>query len=101
MNDHDVAESLPTGRKDDSKKPRWELLPMGPVVKVLTMGATKYAPDNWQLVADSRRRYYAAALRHLVAWWGGEKTDPESGLSHLAHAACNLLFLAWFDKNEK
>jgi len=32
-------------------------------------------------------------LRHLTAWWAGEDLDPESGLHHLAHAACCLMFL--------
>lgn len=38
-------------------------------------------------------RVYAAALRHLLAWWGGEDEDPETELSHLAHAACCVVFL--------
>jgi hypothetical protein len=35
----------------------------------------------------------AAALRHLIRWWRGEKIDPDSGLPHLAHAACSIFFL--------
>lgn len=85
-----------TGRKDDQDKDRWDLLPWGPVrwvVKVLTVGAKKYADDNWQLVPNARRRYFAAALRHLTAWYEGEPNDPEDGLPHLAHAICCILFL--------
>jgi hypothetical protein len=88
------------GAKFDAGKEPWHLLPWGPVrdvVRVLAYGADKYAPDNWQLVPEARKRYFAAAQRHLFAWWEGERTDPESGLPHLAHAACSLLFLAWFD----
>ena len=90
------------GEKFDQGKPRWDLLPWDQVediVKVLTMGAKKYSDDNWQEVPDAKRRYFAAALRHLTAWKRGELTDPESGLPHLAHAACSLLFLGWFDAN--
>lgn len=86
--------------KHDAGKARWDLLPMGAtaaVVDVLTYGARKYAPDNWRFVPDARTRYYAAAMRHLVAWWRGERRDSESGLPHLAHAACCLLFLAEID----
>lgn len=87
--------------KHDGEKPRWDLLPteaVGQIVDVLTFGARKYAPDNWRTVPEWRRRYFAAALRHLVAWWGGERADAESGLPHLAHAGCCLLFLASLDK---
>jgi hypothetical protein len=88
------------GFKADADKPRWDLLPLREVediVRVLTVGARKYADHNWQKVPEARRRYFAAALRHLVAWERGERADPETGLPHLAHAGCCLLFLAWFD----
>lgn len=89
-----------TGRKDDAAKPMWDLLPYGEVekiVEVLTFGAKKYAPDNWKKVPDAQRRYFAAMMRHLTAHQRGEDNDPESGLSHLAHAGCCLLFLMHFD----
>ncbi len=35
----------------------------------------------------------AAAQRHLIAHYSGEDIDPESGLPHLAHASCCLMFL--------
>ena len=88
------------GDKFDTEKPRWDLLPVGPVrsvVDVLTYGAKKYTPDGWMKVADPQRRYYAAALRHLTAWYEGERVDPESKLPHLAHAACSILFLLGFE----
>lgn len=91
----------PTGRKDDSEKLRYDLLPDRPIrdiVEVLTFGARKYAPNNWQKVPEWRSRYYAALQRHLVAWRMGERTDPESGLSHLAHAACCLVFIMALDR---
>lgn len=87
------------GRKFDSDKRPWHLLPMKPIeqiVDVLAYGAKKYAANNWQKLADPEDRYYAACLRHLTAWRMGETTDPESGIHHLAHAACNLVFLLWF-----
>ncbi len=87
--------------KHDAEKPRWDLLPLegvADVVDVLTFGARKYAPDNWRTVPEWRRRYYAAAMRHLVAWQRGERTDTESGLPHLAHAMCCLLFLAALER---
>jgi hypothetical protein len=86
----------PTGEKHDAGKEKYSLLPsrgIRAVVRVLMFGADKYGIDNWQLVADHRRRYYDAAVRHMTAWWDGEILDPESGCHHLAHAASCLLFL--------
>lgn len=71
---------------------------MQAIIKVLMLGAKKYGPENWRQVDDAQRRYYNAAIRHLVSWKLGEKIDPESGESHLAHAACCLLFLLEIDK---
>lgn len=71
-------------------------LPLRSVVAVLTYGAQKYAPESWQHVPDARRRYEDALDRHLNAWRCGENFDDESGLHHLSHAACNVLFLLWF-----
>lgn len=84
------------GRKDDAGKPRWSLIPdrgLEEVVKVLTYGARKYGDDNWREVEDGPRRYYDAAMRHLMAYRQGHWTDDESGLPHLAHAVASLLFI--------
>ena len=93
------------GKKNDSGKLRWQFLPwcqVEEVARVMDFGARKYAPDNWQKVPDARNRYFDAAIRHIIAWRGGEKKDPETGYHHLAHATCCLLFLIWFDqKGEK
>lgn len=63
---------------------------------VITFGAEKYAPNNWRLCEDTSR-YKDALLRHIFAYLSGEFTDPETGIEHLAHAACNLMFLQYFD----
>jgi hypothetical protein len=88
------------GKKFDSGKPRWSLLPEGAVadiVDVLEFGAKKYAENNWQMVPEGRTRYYDAAMRHIESWRNGELNDPETGLPHLAHAGCCLMFLSWLD----
>jgi hypothetical protein len=88
--------TMHVGRKDDTGKARWDLLPLEPIkelVDVLTFGAKKYGPNNWQTVDDGYHRYYSACMRHLVAHASGELFDPETKLSHLAHAMCNLLFM--------
>lgn len=87
-----------SGTKHDGGKLPWHLLPfdaIGQVVCVLQFGAKKYAERNWEKgIAHSR--VFAAAQRHLTAWWQGEDRDPETGLSHLAHAACCTLFMLAF-----
>lgn len=88
------------GLKYDSGKPKWNLLPLGAVqeiVKVLTFGAAKYGPDNWQGLEDAKARYQAALLRHLTQHQSGEPYDKESGLLHLAHIGANAVFLLWLE----
>jgi len=92
------------GIKHDGAKARWSLLPfkeLGQVVDVLDMGARKYGEGNWKNVYPMRDRYFNAAMRHIMAWWSGEKIDEESGRSHLAHAVCCLLFLMWHENLEE
>jgi hypothetical protein len=72
-------------------------LPLKAVAAVLTYGAAKYKIDSWQTVPNGAERYEDALDRHLNAWKSGEKNDEESGLHHLAHAACNVLFMLWFE----
>lgn len=88
--------------KFDAGKPRYSLVPpiaTRELAKVLTYGAKKYKPNNWQQV-DDISRYEDALFRHLNAWQSGELVDAESGLSHLSHALTNIAFLIYFeDKN--
>lgn len=62
---------------------------------VAGFGGVKYERYNfakgykWSLSFD-------ALQRHLLAFWGGENVDPESGLPHLAHAAWHCLALLTF-----
>lgn len=82
------------GIKFDGDKRDFTLLPWSSVeeiVKVLEFGARKYHRDNWKKVASDR--YVKAAFRHLVAYSQGEINDQESGLPHMAHLGCCVLFL--------
>jgi hypothetical protein len=86
------------GLKYDAGKPRLDLVywpHVEDVAKVLTAGAAKYKPNNWQKVENGVDRYFAAAMRHLIAYRSGELIDPETGLPHLAHAATNIMFLSY------
>jgi hypothetical protein len=91
-----MTDHIGVGAKHDAGKRRWDLLPWDAVaaaVDVLGFGAQKYGAHSWRAVPGARERYFAACIRHLHAWWKGEMLDPESGLPHLAHALCCVLFL--------
>lgn len=53
-------------------------------------GALKYGRHNWRHGEVLASTYFAAALRHLFAWFEGEDIDPDSGLSHLTKARSAL-----------
>lgn len=63
-------------------------------------GAKKYARFNWAR-GMSWSAVLASLLRHISAWQAGEENDPETGLSHLAHAMCNLRMLMLYKKTYK
>lgn len=101
---NNVQQPVDTGVKYDEGKLRFDLIDPyfeQDVAKVLTLGAEKYGVDNWKLVEDARARYIAAILRHLNAYRCGETVDNESNVSHLAHIATNLMFLAHFDREQQ
>lgn len=82
--------------KHDKDKSRVDLITpefifgMGNVLKY---GANVYGEDAWMSVPDGQKRYYAAAMRHLLSFKQGQINDIESGLPHLLHAATNLMML--------
>ncbi len=94
-----------TFKKFDTDKLHPSLLPVKPleeVIKVLMFGAEKYGRDNWkEATEEDQVRYLDALMRHAMAYVDGEEADEETGLSHLAHLACNALFLLEFGLQEK
>ncbi len=89
------------GVKFDSGKPDLSLIPpeiIESLGQVLSFGANKYASRNWER-GLSYSRVFASLNRHIWAWWDPTKSDkdPETGLSHLAHAACCIAFLLSYE----
>lgn len=83
------------GVKFDSGKRRVDLVPteaINALADILTAGAVKYGEHNWRYGMDWSR-VYGAAQRHLLAFWGGDDIDDESGMPHLWHALTNIAFL--------
>lgn len=90
----------PEGQKHDQDKAMMGLIPPLAelsVADVLTFGAKKYAPENWRKVDNAHSRYMDAAKRHINAYHRGESHDQESGLPHLSHAICCLMFMQELD----
>lgn len=84
--------------KADAGKLQLTLVPreiIREIAKVRMYGNAKYpegGPDNWRRV--SAQRYRDAMFRHMLAYLDDPKgVDPESGLLHLSHIACNVAFL--------
>lgn len=95
-----VASIMPGAIKYDQDKVPLHLLStyaLNETAKVMQFGAKKYAEHNWRK-GFTWSRPLSAAMRHITAFNNGEDKDPESGLSHLAHAACCIMFLLEFEK---
>lgn len=86
--------------KHDGEKIPLALLPteaLEEIAKVLSFGSRKYSDWNWAQ-GFKWSRLYSSTLRHLYAHMRGEDKDPETGLSHLAHAGANVLFLIYHER---
>lgn len=100
MHDADMLAdaALAEGRKDDGGKAPYHLIApeaLHGMAMVLDYGTRKYAPRNWEK-GMAWSRCFSAAMRHLWAWWRGERSDPESGMPHLWHAAfCVMALIAY------
>lgn len=88
------------GRKDDTGKLRFDLLPVGPLMKVAevyTIGAVKYSDRNWEK-GIKWGRIFAAMMRHAWNWWWGEKNDPIDGQHHLSSVVWCALSLMEYEE---
>ncbi len=78
------------------KKVYFSVIPWGVIAELgLAMfeGARKYGRHNYRAVGVRASVYFDACNRHLVDWWEGEDTDPDSGLSHITKAIASLTVL--------
>ncbi len=87
-----------TGVKHDNEKVPLDLL--SPIAllataKVMAVGAKKYSAHNWR-GGFKWSRLIGACMRHLLAYMAGEDLDPETGLPHIDHLACEVMFLQEF-----
>jgi hypothetical protein len=95
----EVIKQSPGGVKFDVGKPTFRLISFDAIAainKVLIFGGQKYGDRNWEKGMDWSRPW-EACIRHLEAWMRREPHDPESGMSHLWHAGCCILFLITYE----
>ena len=99
LTEHDVRHIRPEGGDAENpkdrlgqRKPPLHLIPPAAEIAesvVMALGASKYGPFSWRQSKVKASVYVSAARRHLAQWFDGQDADPESGVSHLAHArAC-------------
>ncbi len=89
-----------TGMKFDTGKPMMDLVRpefTEGVAKVLTFGAQKYEAHNWAK-GIQYSRIVAALDRHMNEIKKGNWYDAESGLPHIDHVGCCVMFLSCFMK---
>ena len=88
-----------TGGEKGAKECRVSLSPVAPleeIAKHFGRGAAKYSDRNYEL-GYAYSLSFDAAMRHLLAWWDGERLDGELGSHHLAAAAFHLIALMEFE----
>ena len=98
---------MSVGIKNDKGKRQWWYLDsfwpdIEEVVEVLEYGDKKYPAEDgskWKRLDDPEKRFKDALFRHQLEYRKGNKVDPETGKSHLAHLITNALFLMYFDRN--
>jgi hypothetical protein len=71
---------------------------VSPIVKAYQaiahfLGNVKYGAWNYRAGGARASVYYAAAGRHMDAWWEGEEDDPTDGTPHLANAMACIAIL--------
>jgi len=63
------------------------------MAKVLEFGAEKYDRNNWMKNAADKCELIDSLERHVAALLDGEELDPDSGLHHIGHIMCNVMFI--------
>ena len=94
----DKNRQFETGAQRDQaeNKLRVSLVPHEALDRVLKRyldGAEKYGENNW-MKGMPLSVYYDSAMRHMHAWWAGEKDED-----HAAAAVWNILCAMWTESN--
>ena len=96
--DGEVRTTSSTGGQKGVKPQRYDLIPIGPLNQLAELygkGAEKYDEHNFRKGYEWSKSY-AAAMRHMTAFWNGEDIDPEMGLPHVICATFHMFALVEF-----
>ena len=91
------------GKKNDTGKLRFDLIPVEPlrkVAEVYSIGSRKYVDRNWEKGLQWGR-VFAALQRHAWAFWNGEQVDKDDGQHHLASVVWCALALMEYERTHK
>lgn len=88
--------SNPKDAVGTAKVPLLSVLPLrvlSGLALALLEGARKYGRHNYRACGVRASVYVDAVGRHVAAWYEGQDTDPDSGLSHIDKAIASLVVL--------
>jgi hypothetical protein len=99
---HGTKETNPKDAIGSNKAPM-STVPAGVLAEIgvaMLEGKAKYGAYNYRAMGVRASVYYDATMRHLMAWWEGEDTDPDSGMSHITKAITSLVVLRDAQRSE-
>lgn len=97
---YSIFEEIETSKRFSGK----DLLEQDPNIQ------TSLAMKNYKLISSGRDNWkndldfegiLDSAMRHLTARIKGEEFDQESGLKHMAHLGCNVIFALYYELKNK
>jgi len=98
----EIRTTSATGGQKGVKPERVDLIPpefLLMLSRVFAAGAEKYEDHNY-LKGFEWSKSYAAMQRHVLAFWGGEENDPETGQPHLGCVAFHCAALYMFTQHD-
>lgn len=96
--DVEVRTTSSTGGQKGVKPEQYQSIPAGALRELAehyTKGGAKYGDHNFRKGFEWSKSY-SALLRHLLAFWGGEDLDAETGSKHVTAVAWHALCLSTF-----
>ena len=71
----------------------YDLSAFASMAMVLDYGTKKYSRNNWRKGYEDKFSAADSLYRHLQELISGKILDQESGLPHIGHIMCNIMFL--------